>query len=96
MRSLGATPIRKFSRSVVTFVLTSDRLFKQRMKFLNFVRTESYVSLVEEEEEISKPEPRSIPSYVFGVDTEGEYLRIEGTKPEEENFFVERRIESDR
>jgi hypothetical protein len=65
------------------------------MRFLNYVRTESYVSLVEEED-ISKPEPQKIPSYVFGVDKEGEYLRIEGSKTEEENFFVERRIEIDR
>ena len=65
------------------------------MKFLNFVRTESYVSLVEEDEN-AKPEPQIIPSYVFGVDKEGEYLRVEGSVLEEENFFVERRIESDR
>ena len=67
---------------------------KLKMKFLNFVRTESYVSLVEEE--VSDQVEQEIPTYVFGVDNEGEYLRTEGSKSEEENYFVERRIESDR
>eukprot|EP00092_Neocalanus_flemingeri_P027296 GFUD01029606.1.p1 GENE.GFUD01029606.1~~GFUD01029606.1.p1 ORF type:complete len:235 (-),score=38.82 GFUD01029606.1:28-732(-) len=65
------------------------------MRILNFVRTESYVSLVEDDA-ATIPEPQKIPSYVFGIDKEGEYLRVEKSVQEEENFFVERRIESDR
>ena len=63
------------------------------MRFLNFVRTESYVSLVEEEE-IVEEECQAIPTYVFGVDSEGEYLRTQGSTAVEENIFVERRIET--
>ena len=90
MRSLGATPIRKFSRSVAAF--NSGQLLKYKMRFLNFVRIESYVSLVEDNE-IEDEEYRTIPTYVFGVDGEGEYLRSKGALTMEENVFVERRIE---
>ena len=63
------------------------------MRFLNFVRTESYVSLVEEDG-IDDEECQAVPTYVFGVDSEGEYLRTEGPTAVEENIFVERRIET--
>ena len=61
------------------------------MKFLNFVRTESFVSLVEEE--VDPIKPKIIPNYVFGVDKEGEYLKVDPTNTIQENQFVERRIE---
>ena len=63
------------------------------MNRLSYVKTDSYVSLVDlEEEETPEVEP---PVFVFGVDCHGAYLRHQGADvPTGGEIFVERRINS--
>jgi len=65
------------------------------MSFLNYVKTESYVSLIDVMCKVDEHKSQTMaPSFMFGVDKEGVYLRadncIDGGK-----MFVERRIDSD-
>ena len=63
------------------------------MNRLSYVKTDSYVSLVDLEEEeapVIKP-----PVFVFGVDTHGAYLRHRGeNRDDRAEIFVERRVNS--
>ena len=63
----------------------------------NYVKTDSYVSLVDREEvqtnDILLNEDKKVPSYVFGVDNNGVYLRADNSVWGE-NLFVERCIDN--
>ena len=63
----------------------------------NYVKTDSYVSLVDREEvqtnDILLNEDKKVPSYVFGVDNNGVYLRADNSVWGE-NLFVERCIDT--
>ena len=61
----------------------------------NYVKTDSYVSLVDEgeSETISNEENKRVPSYIFGVDNTGVYLKADNSVWGE-NLFVERCIDS--
>ena len=63
----------------------------------NYVKTDSYVSLVNKEEEqtndiLLNEDSKRVPSYVFGVDNNGVYLRADNSVWGE-NLFVERCID---
>ena len=64
----------------------------------NYVKTDSYVSLVNREEEqtndiLLNEDNKRVPSYVFGVDNNGVYLRADNSVWGE-NLFVERCIDN--
>ena len=64
----------------------------------NYVKTDSYVSLVDREEQqtndiLLNEDNKRVPSYVFGVDNNGVYLRADNSVWGE-NLFVERCIDN--
>ena len=64
---------------------------------LNYVKTDSYVSLVDTDnrnsETLLQEDNKRVPSYIFGVDNTGIYLKADNSVWGE-NLFVERCIES--
>ena len=65
--------------------------------YLNYVKTDSYVSLVDTDDRNSETllheDNKRVPSYIFGVDTTGIYLKADNSVWGE-NLFVERCIDS--